>query len=269
VGSSKGKSAILWIVAILITIASAVYQRMTGPTYPIRGSVEIEDAHVDYKFLTSHATTGNADMWIIVPDPNLEGKLKWKRFKSTDEWSFEPLDRIADTLFLAIPKQPAAGKVIYQVILVDKEGNEHLLPSEPVIIRFKNHVPIYILIPHIILIFGAMLLATRTGLEAIFRNSQTYPLIIWTSIFMFLGGLVFGPLVQKAAFNEFWTGWPFGHDLTDSKTAFAMIFWIVALFRGRKRDGRAWTIVASALTLVIFLIPHSVLGSEIDYTKMR
>lgn len=268
-GSSKGKSAILWIAAIIITIASAAYQRMTGPTYPIKGTAQVGAMHISYDLLTSHATTGDANMHIIVPDENVEGELKWKRFKSNDEWSIEHLDRIADTLFIAIPKQPAAGKVIYQIILIDEKGNEHLLPSEPIIIRFKNHVPLYILIPHIILIFAGMLLATRTGLEAIFRNTQTYPLIIWTAIFLFLGGLIFGPLVQKAAFNEYWTGWPFGHDLTDSKTAFAMIFWIIALFRGRKKDGRVWTIIASVFTLVIFLIPHSVLGSEIDYTKMK
>lgn len=268
-GSSKGKSAILWVAAIVITLASATYQRMTGPTYPISGTEAIGNMTINYEFLTSHATSSDAGMSIIVPDKNIKSELKWKRFKSNDKWSIMPLDRIGDTLFLAIPKQPAAGKVIYQVILTDEKGNQHLLPSEPVVIRFKNHVPIYILIPHIILIFGAMLLATRTGLEAIFRNVQTYPLIIWTAAFLFLGGLIFGPLVQKAAFNEYWTGWPLGHDLTDSKTAFAMIFWIVALFRGRKKDGRAWTILASAMTLVIFLIPHSVLGSEIDYTKMK
>jgi hypothetical protein len=268
-GSSKGKSAVLWIAAILITIASAAYQRMTGPTYPIKGSVRIGEMQVNYDLLTSHVTTADARMQIIVPDENVEGEIKWKRFKSNDEWSIEQLDRIADTLFIAIPKQPAAGKVIYQIILIDENGNEHPLASKAVIIRFKNHVPVYVLIPHIILIFAGMLLATRTGLEAIFRNTQTYTMIIWTAIFLFLGGLVFGPLVQKAAFNEYWTGWPFGHDLTDSKTAFAMIFWIIALFRGRKRDGRAWTIIASVLTLVIFLIPHSILGSEIDYTKMK
>lgn len=268
-GSSKGKSAILWIAAIIITIASAAYQRMTGPTYPVEGTESVGNMKINYELLTSHATTGDAKMFIIAPDENVEGELKWKRFKSKDEWTIEPLDRIADTLFIAIPKQPAAGKVIYQVTLIDEKGGKHLLPSEPVIIRFKNHVPIYILIPHILLMFGGMLLATRTGLEAIFRNTQTYPLIILTAIFLFLGGLIFGPLVQKAAFNEYWTGWPFGHDLTDSKTAFVMIFWIIALFRGHKKDGRAWTIIASVFTLVIFLIPHSVLGSEIDYTKMK
>jgi hypothetical protein len=268
-GSSKGKSAILWIAAILITIASAAYQRMTGPTYPISGNIKIGEMQVKYSLLTTHVTSGDANMHLIVPDVNVEGELKWKRFKSNDAWSIDRLDRIADTLFVSIPKQPAAGKVIYQIILNDENGKEHPLTSEPVIIRFKNHVPIYVLIPHIILIFAGMLMATRTGLEAIFRNTQTYHMIIWTAIFLFLGGLIFGPLVQKAAFNEYWTGWPFGHDLTDSKTAFAMIFWIIALFRGRRPDGRAWTITASVLTLVIFLIPHSILGSEIDYKNIK
>jgi hypothetical protein len=115
-----------------------------------------------------------------------------------------------------------------------------------------------------------MLFSTRAGLEGIARGANTFQLTIWTTVLMFVGGLVFGPAVQRYAFGEFWTGWPFGHDLTDTKTFVAFIFWPVALWRARIQGrGRVWTIVASIVTLVIFLIPHSVLGSELDYTKME
>ena len=32
-----------------------------------------------------------------------------------------------------------------------------------------------------------------------------------------LGGMILGPIVQKYAFGAYWTGIPFGHDLTDAK----------------------------------------------------
>ena len=63
---------------------------------------------------------------------------------------------------------------------------------------------------------------------------------------------------------------PFGIDLTDNKTLFALIGWIIALIAGRGgKPARGWILGAAALTLIVFLIPHSVLGSELDYTEVE
>jgi hypothetical protein len=76
--------------------------------------------------------------------------------------------------------------------------------------------------------------------------------------------------MQKLAFDAFWTGWPFGHDLTDNKSLVAFIFWVIALVVMKKnRENRLWPILASIVLLAIFLIPHSVLGSETDFTKEK
>ncbi len=66
-----------------------------------------------------------------------------------------------------------------------------------------------------------------------------------------------------------WTGFPFGHDLTDNKTLIIFLGWIAALFMYKKSAHPArWAIVASILMMAIYLIPHSTLGSEIDYEKL-
>jgi hypothetical protein len=75
--------------------------------------------------------------------------------------------------------------------------------------------------------------------------------------------------MQKFAFGVAWTGFPFGSDLTDNKTLIAFLFWIAALVAGRKgRPARPFVLAASLVMLVIYLIPHSLLGSEFDYSKM-
>ncbi|MGB4654493.1 MAG: hypothetical protein WBH98_03565, partial [Bacteroidales bacterium] len=57
-------------------------------------------------------------------------------------------------------------------------------------------------------------------------------------------------------------------DLTDNKTLVLVIIWIITVFKLKKdRNNRFWPIFASILVILIYLIPHSVLGSEIDYTK--
>jgi len=168
-----------------------------------------------------------------------------------------------------IPKQPPAGKIAYNITLIDKNGEKYQLSEEPVVIRFKGDVPILILIPHVLAMFISMLLGTRTGLEAIYKRERTYRLALWTSALFFLGGIIFGPIVQKFAFGAFWTGWPLGSDLTDNKTAVAMLGWLFALWRGRDmKKGRKWFIIAAVIQLLVFLIPHSMFGSELDYTRI-
>lgn len=264
------KTSIIWILSIVITLSSVIYQRLTGPTHPVSGSVEIDEEDIEYKLLRTFDTVADAVMTIEASNQSVTGEISWKRFKSHDTLLTEPLQRSGDSLIVTIPKQPMAGKVIYQVAIIDESGVKHNLTEEPITIRFKGPVPLYVLIFHVIFMFGGMLLATRTGLEAVFRRDNIYGLTILTSISILIGGIILGPIVQKFAFDAYWTGWPFGHDLTDNKTVVAWAFWLIALWRLRKnKDERAWVIVASIVTLIIFIIPHSVLGSEIDYTKIE
>jgi hypothetical protein len=262
------KTLFLWILALLMTLMSAVYQRVTGPSYPVSGSVKIGDEAIGYELPRSHVTGTNAVIKLVLADPDVQGYLSWRRFKSRDEWSVSEMRREAGKLVGEIPAQPPAGKVMYKVILVDAQFNEYKLTDDPVIIRFRGPVPAVVLMPHILFMFAAMLLSTRAGLEALAGGNRDYVMAIWTSGLLLIGGIIFGPIVQKYAFGSFWTGWPAGHDLTDSKTAVALLFWIMALWRARNRPkGRLWIVIAAAITLLIFLIPHSLLGSELDYTK--
>jgi hypothetical protein len=78
--------------------------------------------------------------------------------------------------------------------------------------------------------------------------------------------MVLGPIVQFFAFREFWTGIPFGWDLTDNKTLIALIFWIIAVYMNKKSDRPIYTILASIMLLLVFSVPHSLFGSEFNYS---
>ena len=85
-----------------------------------------------------------------------------------------------------------------------------------------------------------------------------------TLVFLILGGFIMGPVVQKFSFGQYWTGWPLGDDLTDNKTLFALIAFVVAWFFRSKSYGRWLAILAAVVMLVVYLIPHSMNGSELD-----
>jgi hypothetical protein len=263
------KKAALWLLAFLITASTAVYQRMTGPTYPVEGETAIGGTQIQYDFLTTHETGQDCPVQIEVPDPEISGTLLYRRHKTSDPWSEIPMQRQDHFLIAYLPSQPPAGKLQYKVI-VSYQGEEMALPDErPVIIRFKGAVPAWLLIPHVIVMFMAMLFSARAGIEALRPKSNPRKLALWTTGLLFVGGFILGPLVQKYAFGHLWSGFPLGYDLTDNKTLIAFIGWVIALAAGRKgKPARGWILAAAILLLIIFLIPHSLLGSELDYAEM-
>ena len=60
--NTKQQAWILWILAIVITLSSVVYQRKTGPTYPVTGEVTIDGKTVTYHLMRSQNTGENAEI---------------------------------------------------------------------------------------------------------------------------------------------------------------------------------------------------------------
>lgn len=260
------KKTLLWIFALILTLGSVMYTRNTGPTKPAKGRVELGNETIEYSLIRTFFRPTDAPVRVTVASEDVGGYYRYKRTPSHDEWTTAPMVREGDELIAYIPQQPAAGKVAYQVTLT-RGGEEAVLTADPIVIRFRNDVPAWAMIPHILLMFAAIFLSTRTGLAAVFKE-KTYGLTLATILLLLAGGLFFGPIVQKFAFGDFWTGWPFGTDLTDNKTLVMFIFWLFAFLKVRKNPyNRWWVLTAAIVTLIAYMIPHSLLGSEIDFTQ--
>lgn len=263
------KKVALWILAFFITASTAVYQRLTGPTYPLQGRTTIKNSEISYRLPRTHETGKDCLVQIQTQNPDIEGTLLYKRHKTTDPWTEVAMEKLENSLAGALPYQPPAGKLEYKVFLSYEGRQTSLSGKNPVIIRFKGRVPLWILIPHVAVMFLAMMFSARAGLEALRPHSNPRKLALWTTGVLFVGGFIFGPAVQKMAFGSLWTGFPFGYDLTDNKTLIAFIGWIVAVIAGRKgKPARGWVLAAAILLFVVFLIPHSLLGSELDYSNV-
>ena len=271
-------STALWIIAFVLMAASAIYQRRTGPTHPLRGVAQLNGVAYEYK-LTRSGTTGE-DAKVEFPDPGMDttGLLYYKRYK-VDEDHERVLMRVEGEkgnrkLVGLLPSQPPAGKLEYYITLHTPEGSINVPGDREVVIRFKGHVPPWVLAPHIILIFIGMLFGMRTLLEALLGLPGTR-WMAWTTFgLIFVGGMILGPVVQKYAFGAAWTGVPLGWDLTDNKTLIMFIGWIIAVWfvglRGKLQPAGRWTtVLAALLMIVVYLIPHSMYGSELDYSKVE
>lgn len=261
------KKTTFWILAIFITLASAYYQRKTGPTYPKKVEIELNQQLINFKMPRSHYSTSDCLIEIPVKDSLTKGAIVYKRFPTQDEWKRIELNYSDQKLTGYLPKQPPAGKLQYYIKLWNGNTPQNIQTSQEVIMRFKGEVPDWALIPHVILMFAAMLISNLSGLFALGKIKKQVFYGRLTLILLLAGGMIFGPIVQYYAFGQAWTGIPLGWDLTDNKTLIAVIFWFAAVVANSKKTNYKYTIVAAIVLFLIYIIPHSLFGSELDYEK--
>ncbi len=115
-----------------------------------------------------------------------------------------------------------------------------------------------------------MLFSNAAGFDALTGSHNLKIISRFAFGFLMLGGMILGPVVQKYAFDAYWTGWPFGSDWTDNKLAIGALVWAIAMWRTWKSDssnkaGRWEAVFAMLVIFVVYSIPHSIHGSTLDY----
>lgn len=257
------KKSVCWFLAVIITLALSIYQRMTGPTHPKKVDIELRGDNYQIKLPRSGV---QKDEIVTLKDITavVKSQLHYRRYPTTNDYTTVDFQWTGAAWQAALPVQPIAGKLQYYLTV---DGKDYL-KDEPVVIRFRNDVPAYILIPHILLMFGAMLFAVYTFLLVVTRKEYRKWLKM-TVATLFVGGFIFGPLVQHAAFGPWWTGFPYGTDLTDNKTLISFLFFLAALATLKWKYNK-WIVSLAVLVMIaVFTIPHSAYGSEYDYSTQK
>lgn len=231
------KKSWMILISVVLTLFFAAFQRMTGPTHPEDGFVEREGERVAFS-LPRSGTVGE-DTRIAVPGSACSGcdsscieshhaaRLHYRHypFLEGEEWIEVPMRQEEGYWVAFLPSQPMAGKLAYYV---EADGVSYHQDA-PLIIRYKGSVPAAVLVPHILLMFLAMFFAVMAGLAALLNNPLYKRYSVVTLVLLVLGGLVFGCLVQKHAFDVYWAGFPMGGDLTDNKTLIAVLAFLIAV----------------------------------------
>ena len=265
------KLIIFWILAVIITISAAYYQRTTGPTYPKKVEAKFSDITYNFKLKRSQEIGEPCEINLDANgDKTISGTVFYKRYKIDKTWSDTVLsEKIIDdktVLSTVLPEQPEAGKLEYFIKLNKGNETQFIEQKHPVVIRFKGAVPAYVLAPHIFFMFLTMLFASITAIFVIAKDNKNSRRYGFLSFFtLFIGGMILGPIVQKFAFSEYWTGIPFGWDLTDNKTLIAFAAWTIAAAFNIKKQRPIAFLIATLVLYAIYTIPHSAFGSELNY----
>jgi len=150
--------------------------------------------------------------------------------------------------------------------------------GKPFKLMFIGHVSTFVLVGHIFPLTATVFFVVMGSLCAIplVRGKQNVrPMSIYfflATLAAFLGTYPFGFAMNHYAYGTIWEGVPFGTDATDNKTQLLFVFLLFVTLASigsfaRGKNGRniyppkalGWFgLLAFAIMLVIYLIPHSI-----------
>lgn len=191
-----------------------------------------------------------------------------------------PFTRIDNTHYFTalVPGDKRGKKNYYYITVEDNEGNQITLPKQkkteklklyPLISEGKASFILKLL--HIMLMLTTLIIL----IHALYYSfsflkekdeevpSKLYSLILWGTITFFITGFPLGCTIAYQVYGVWWSGIPFGWDITDNKTLLILIYWLAILIPYRLKKISPSTmakliIFGTIFTLALFLIPHSI-----------
>ena len=122
-------TALIWLIAVVVTLASAVYQRLTGPTYPVSGELVLLGETIEWEMERTWEGDTDQEITVAVPSDTIRGHIDWKRHKVDEAWTTVPMT-FSDSLLVGhLPNQPPAGKLDYTVTLA-AGGEEETISND-------------------------------------------------------------------------------------------------------------------------------------------
>jgi hypothetical protein len=173
------------------------------------------------------------------------------------------------------------GKYFYYFEIRDRSGGLRARftdEGEPFVLKYVGHVPTWILLAHIVLIFAAVFfvaMGSLHGVDLARTGGSVRPMAkayFWATVVTFLGGYPFGWAMNWYTFGTVWEGVPFGTDATDNKTQLLFVYFLFVVLASlgsltQRKFGRnafrpktlgVLGAVGFFVMLAIYLIPHSI-----------
>jgi hypothetical protein len=191
-------------------------------------------------------------------------------------------ERGASEYSIRMPVGKRNEKIWYRFAVVDESGQpiaRFARPDgSPFVLRSIGHVPVLVLIFHILFIFATFFcvaMAALSALPLVAGGGDLRALSVWywaAAICAFVGGYPFGFAMNWFAFGGLWEGVPFGTDATDNKTQLLFVYLLfmslatIGSFSKGKCGRDIFTprtlglfgLAGFLLQLGIYFIPHSI-----------
>jgi len=270
------------IISVVVALALLAAARWLSKGKPVDYAVKDAGMTLYHRTVAAQIGPGQPLLRVRVAPPLLLGiVVRWIQPPSK-EIGARRLFRVEDNRYEGVlPDLGKGARIKYWITVTNVEGTKIRIPKDPSkfgILAFKGPASKPVLVAHIACMFGAFffmvmslfgavgILRAREGKRSAVRSAR------WVLISSFIGFVPFGMFLNHEAYGTLWEGYPFGRDITDSKTQVIFVLWLVTLLLvrgsfiggGEEKDrlgpaAFAWAIIVSFLvSLALFIVPHSI-----------
>lgn len=276
------------LAAILITLVLLALARKMTTVKSVHKTVDIGGVVIEHDTVPKKRGPGDA----VIP-VKVSGAEKATLFYRIGEGDFQAVqmdlkEGESDVFVASIPHQKKGTNVWYyieaqrqiedrKVAVTLPDGNS--ANFRPILLKFQGNVPSLIISSHVFCNFAGIFFSVLALFSAVdlkrgkgtLKKSVAFSLLTFT--FLFMGFVTLGAALNYFAFGVLWEAFPFGTDVTDSKSQIALLSWLVTLFLVKgtiwgknpsknlaSEKGYSTTVIISfVITVAMFLIPHSLI----------
>ncbi len=271
------------LVGILVTLLLFVVARRMSKNRPSEMEMTYGDVRLTHLTVFEQVGPGQPEIILSVAPPVKIDAVVRYRTPGEDVFETVGMSEISEGVWAArLPGKEKGSRIEYGFRISHEEISEAGTSSASFqegnyLIKYKGEVSVTVLVLHILCMFAAFFFIVEAMLGAfmiLFMREEkefTGAQVRWVLLFTFLGGWPLGFVLNAQRFGPIWEGFPFGYDITDNKTQLIAIFWLIVAVLSWKsfacrRTGRdvagtrvfaAAVILASVLSLALYLVPHS------------
>ncbi|MBL7191832.1 hypothetical protein ISS30_09050 [bacterium] len=197
-----------------------------------------------------------------------------------EEFHTIPLEPLRGTQYhgAEIPPAGLGQRTYYYIEASTISGGKIILPESASFVfttgydyykvRWEGKASYLLLLLHIFLMIAAIFLLIHALYYALYflqagdKYKHLVKCVDWGTITFFITGFPIGWVIEKQVLGNYWEGIPFGWDITDSKTLFIFLYWIIFIILRRtgkiaERGFALSAVIGVIFTVIMFLIPHS------------
>jgi hypothetical protein len=270
------------IIAVIITLAALGVARRVSMRRPADIEIARDGVRVHHRMVTEQVGPGTPPIIVDVEPPGGAEVFAEVGRSAAGGFHRVPLEHAGGGRFeTRFPDLGMGARVRYAITVETSGGDSIRLPDNHekfFLVKFKGAASKVVLVLHILFMFASFffMVLALFGAIRILRGLEgkrsTVAAARWVLFLSFVGGWPLGFLLNYQTFGVLWEGYPFGSDITDSKTQVMFVFWLVSLLlvrgslmgRGEESDrinarAFAWAIVTSFIvSLALFVLPHSI-----------
>jgi hypothetical protein len=247
------KKVTLLLFSVGLAIVATFIQQLTSSDRPHRKYVVVNDTLVKVVLPVVHE--GDDIISFVLPDTSIKAYIYYKQLNIDEHWDKITCIRMGENIESVFPFHKPNIKIQYFIELIKNGKSYFVAKNNPVVLRFQDLPPKYLMFPYVILMFIALTLACFSGILALMK-SESYKKMVAVTFYLILSGTLLSLVIHLVTFKHLLIQISVYNDISFYKNLGILVLWFSLFYLNKKYALKVATIAISFITLLLYCLPQ-------------